>query len=427
MDSTDVLVLGAGAAGLAAAAVLVEAGRSVRVLEARDRIGGRIFSQRDPKLPVAIELGAEFVQGVLPHTFSLAQSAGALVVEMNGTAYQWASGRIDTVDHPRRANSLAMNGLERIRGRDRSLQAFLDELVQADPSLADEAEAAAAWVASYDAADPATISVRALVRQHRAEAAIRADRAFRLPLGYLAILDVLRAALGPDSLVLGSTVRRVEWQPGQVVVHTTGGQKFSAHKLVVTLPLPVLERGQVTFEPALPDKARAMRGLRMGAVIKLVMRFDDAFWWTGERERLGFVLAPGQPFPVLWTAYPVLAPLLIAWSAGTTAAALVDLSDEEILERGLRTVRTVFKERSAPRLQGWYVHNWQQDPLAGGAYSYVAVGGDGSQRALAQPVSGTLFFAGEATVSNGHHATVHGALASGERAAREVLRAISSS
>src|SRR5438094_6542623 len=96
-DVTDVLVIGAGAAGLAAAAVLVGAGRSVRVLEARDRIGGRIFSCRDPKLPVAVELGAEFVQGVVPRTLSLAQKAGALVVEVDGAAYQWAGGRIDAV------------------------------------------------------------------------------------------------------------------------------------------------------------------------------------------------------------------------------------------------------------------------------------------------------------------------------------------
>jgi monoamine oxidase len=421
IDVADVLVIGAGAAGLAAAAVLVDAGRSVRVLEARDRIGGRIFSQREPHLPVAIELGAEFVQGVLPRTLDLARAAGAVVMEVNGGVYQWSDGRIDPTEQLRQASSVALAGLDRFRGRDRSLQAFLDDVVKADPRLADDAQMAAAWVASYDAADPATISARALARQHHAEAAVRADRAFRLPLGYVAILEVLRAALGPEALRLKTTVNRVEWQPGQVGVHTTSGHTFSAHMLIVTLPLPVLERGRVTFEPALPDKARALHGLRMGAVIKLALRFDEAFWWTREHERLGFVLAGGQPFPVLWTTYPVLAPLLIAWSAGPSATALADLPDEEILERGLRTVQMVFKERSARQLQGWHVHNWQHDPFAGGAYSYVAAGGVGSQQSLAQPVSGTLFFAGEATVSSGHHATVHGARASGERAAREVL------
>jgi len=420
-EPTDVLVIGAGAAGLAAASALVNAGRAVRVLEARERIGGRVFSLREPHLPVAIELGAEFVQGVVPHSLSLARKAGAVVAEVYGGQYMWHDGHMHLTEQPRQMTSVAFQHLERFRGRDQSLQAFLDELAKNEPQLAEDAQVAAAFVASYDAADPAVISARALVRQHRAEAVIRGDRAFRLPLGYVAILELLRAALVPEALILKTTVDRVEWQPGHVVAHTTDGRTFEANKLISTLPVPVLARGDVKFDPALPNKTNAMRGLRMGPVIKLAMRFDDAFWWTRAHERLGFVLAQGQTFPVLWTTYPVLAPLLIAWAAGPNATPLVDLSDEQILEHGLRTVHSVFKERPKPRLQGWHVHNWQHDPLAGGAYSYVAVGGVGSQQALAQPIARTLFFAGEATVSNGHHATVHGALASGERAAREVL------
>jgi monoamine oxidase len=308
-----------------------------------------------------------------------------------------------------------------LRGRDRSLQSFIDELDRTHPDLADAAREAAEWVQSYDAADPATISVRSLVREHHIEATLRAERAFRLPLGYVAILDVLRAALGTDAVALSTTVDRVDWQPGEVVAHTTGGERFRARKLIVTLPLPVLQQGRVTFEPALPDKARAVRALRMGPVIKLGLRFDDTFWWTREHEDLTFLLGLGQPFPTLWTTYPVLAPLLIVWSAGPRAMKLAELADEEILERALRALQLVFKQRVASRLRAWYLHNWQRDPLAGGAYSYVAVGGLGSQRALARPVADTLFFAGEATEWNGQHGTVHGALASGERAARQVL------
>jgi monoamine oxidase len=154
----------------------------------------------------------------------------------------------------------------------------------------------------------------------------------------------------------------------------------------------------------------------------LGLRFDDAFWWTRGHEDLGFLMMPGQPFPTYWTTYPVLAPLLIAWSAGPHAVKLVELDDEEILERALGGLQRAFKHRVASRLQAWHLHNWQLDPLAGGAYSYVAVGGNGCQRALARPVAETVFFAGEATEWNGQHATVHGALASGERAAREVLQ-----
>jgi len=125
-DPTDVLVIGAGAAGLAAARVVVDAGRSVRVLEACDRIGGRIYSLRDPNLPVAVELGAEFVQGVLPRTLNLARSAGAVVAEVNGDGYKWASGRIDPSELPRQTSTVAFDRLDRFRGRDRSLQAFLE-------------------------------------------------------------------------------------------------------------------------------------------------------------------------------------------------------------------------------------------------------------------------------------------------------------
>lgn len=419
---TDVLVIGAGAAGLAAARMLVDAGCSIRILEARDRSGGRIFSWRDPNLPVAAELGAEFIQGVVPRSLDLAAAARAVVTEVNGGGYRWLDGRIVGAESPRQATSDVFERMERFRGRDRSLQSFLNELVRTEPHFGDVARDTAQWVGSYDAADPSTISVRSLVRERRAETVMRTDRSFRLPLGYVAILNTLQAPLGPEVLVLRATVDRVEWRPGEVVVRTTDGQTFSARKLIVTLPLPVLQQGRVTFEPTLPDKAPALRGLRMGPVIKVALRFDDAFWWASAPEDLGFLMAPDQPFPVLWTTYPVLAPLLIAWSAGPRAVTLAELPDEDILERALRTVQTVFNRHVAARLQGWHLHNWQQDPLAGGAYSYVAAGGDGSQRALARPVAETLFFAGEATEWSGHHATVHGALASGERAAREVLR-----
>jgi monoamine oxidase len=420
-DVSDVLVIGAGAAGLAAARAVFDAGRSVRVLEARDRIGGRIFSLREANLPVAVELGAELIQGEIPRSLELARATAAIVVEVNGEVYGWDDGRIQSLESPRQTSSVIFELLERLRGRDRSLRAALDELVRTDPRLADEAEETAAWVESYDAADPASISARSLVREHRAEAALRTDRSFRLPLGYVAILDALSAPLGPEAIKLRTTVERVEWRPGGVVVYSAGGQKYSAGKLIVTLPLPVLQQGWVTFEPALSEKARALCGLRMGAVIKLALRFDDAFWWTRKHERLAFLRTPGQPFTGVWTTYPVLAPSLIAWSAGPKAAALADLADEEILERALGSLQKVFKHHVASRLRGWHLHNWQRDPLAGGAYSYAVVGGYDSHRTLARPLADTVFFAGEATEWNGHHATVHGALASGERAAREVL------
>ncbi len=387
-----------------------------------DVIGGRMFSLRDPSVPVAVELGAEYVQGEAQRSLDLAEAARAVVVEVNGVAYRWSDGRIVLAGMPRQTTTDIFARLERFRGRDRSLQSLLDEVVTLHPELRDVARDAAKWVEGYDAADPATISVRSLMRERRAETAMHAERSFRLPRGYVEILEPLRAAIGPDALRLDTTVERVQWQPGAVTVHTTDRKTFSARKLIVTLPLPILQQKLVTFEPALVEKTPALRGLRMGAVIKLGLHFDDAFWWTDDHKRLGFLQAPGQTFAAYWTTYPVLAPVLFAWCAGPTAEKLARLKDEDILQHALGELRKMFKQRVGARLRAWHLHNWQTDPLAGGAYSYVAAGGDRSQRALARPIGGTLFFAGEATDWSGQHSTVYGALMSGERAAREVLQ-----
>src|SRR5260370_20910515 len=173
------------------------------------------------------------------------------------------------------------------------------------------------------------------MREGRAETAMHAERSFRLPRGYVEILEPLRAAIGPDAVRLDPTVERVQWQPGAVTVHTTDRKTFSARKLIVTLPLPILQQNLVTFEPALVEKTPALRGLRMGAVIKLGLHFDDAFWWTDDRKRLGFFQAPAQTFASYGTTYPVLAPERFAWCAGPIAGKLARLKAETILPHTL--------------------------------------------------------------------------------------------
>jgi monoamine oxidase len=428
-DPLDVLVLGAGAAGLMAAGRLAAAGLGVRVLEARDRIGGRLFTCHDARLPVAVELGAEFVQGLPPVTFDLVAQARLLLYELDGDALEHqADGRLMPAAALRQdgPHNAIVERLDRggLAGRDRSLAAFVRAVVAAEPDLAHNAATALQWVQLYDAADPEQISARALVRQHRAEAALAESRAFRLPLGYRAIVDWLHAGLAPDSVVLGAVVHTVRWQPGHVEVVLADGRCFEARRAIAALPLPVLQHA-VRFEPALPAaKQRALAGLRMGAAIKLGLVFDTPFWWSdAPLARMGWLQIPDAPLPVWWSTYPAIAPLLLGWSAGPAADTLSRLPDEQIVGRALSSLRPVFGQRVDRHLSGWHLHNWQTDPFAGGAYSYVGVGAAGAQAALARPLEDTLFFAGEATEHSGHHATVHGALASGQRAAHEVLLA----
>jgi monoamine oxidase len=128
-------------------------------------------------------------------------------------------------------------------------------------------------------------------------------------------------------------------------------------------------------------------------------------------------------FPTWWTRV-TSAPILTGWAASRRGERLSGKPGLFIRDRALESLATIFQfPRPAleAMLQSWHVHDWQFDPYARGSYSYVGVGGEGAQAELAAPMADTLFFAGEATNSEGHHGTVHGAIATGERAAREIL------
>jgi monoamine oxidase len=163
-------------------------------------------------------------------------------------------------------------------------------------------------------------------------------------------------------------------------------------------------------------------------VVKAALLFRTPFWEELDAARyrgVSFFHSPDAAFPTFWNALPERAPLLIAWAGGPKAARLSGAAAQDIARQAVRSLESIFGAHTGieERLAATWVHDWQQDPFARGAYSYVAVGGHGARRALAEPLQDTLFFAGEAVDLDGEHTTVAGALQSGTRAAREVLRA----
>jgi len=207
--------------------------------------------------------------------------------------------------------------------------------------------------------------------------------------------------------------------------------RVAARRAIVTLPLGVLQlpsraAGAVYFTPPLKDKRLALDGLVSGAVIKAALLFRTPFWEELDRARyrdVSFFHSPQAAFPTFWTALPERAPLLIAWAGGPKAARLSRVAAPDIVHQAVTSFASVLGTRTGieERLAAAWVHHWQQDPFARGAYSYVAVGGHGARRALAEPLLDTLFFAGEAADHEGEHGTVAGALQSGTRAARQAL------
>jgi monoamine oxidase len=440
-SSFDVVVVGAGAAGLMAGAELARAGASVLLLEARDRVGGRIWTRREPGLAVPVELGAEFIHGHAAITRALLAAAGAAVVDAQGSHLTLHDGelepRADFFPALRRALVSASSVLAR---EDMSFDDFLERHLGATLT-ADERQRARRMAEGFDAADTARASARAIAAEWLGEV-LGEGPPSRPRDGYAALLGALLASFEAAPrlrlarrLQLESVVREVRWSGGSVeVAGERAGAPFEirARCAIVTLPLGVLQAppaapAAVRFTPPLEAKQRALEGLAAGPVIKVLLRFATVFWerlYEGRYAEASFLHSPHTEIPTFWTPAPERAPLLVAWAGGPRVPRLArGRSAGDIARLAVESLQTLFggAVSVADQLEGWYYHDWQQDAFARGAYSYVAVGGSEARAALARPIGDTLFFAGEATDATGEAGTVTGAVQSGLRAAREVL------
>jgi monoamine oxidase len=434
-NTPEVVIIGAGAAGLAAAATLGRTGHSVWVLEARERVGGRIWTRTIPGLGAPIELGPEFIHGDSPETRAWLGRVGASAIDTSGEHWSLIGGRLQ-----QRTESLlaqvraALEDEQLLRAPDMSLASFLAG--EAGRELSAEVRAlACAFVSGFDAADPERVSLQSIAREWRAGGMLDSSQA-RPGGGYGAVLLALRGALDAARVhvALQTLVSEVRWNRYSVeIAGERLGQPFhiSARKAIVTVPLGVLKSapsapGAIRFVPPLAAKEAALDRLLSGPVLKVMLHFRRPYWEEQEHARYAdasFFHAPGKLFPTFWTTLPVRTSLLNAWVGGPSAARLSELPDEAIVLQALDCATSVFgRERDDWELEAAYLHNWNRDPLARGAYSYVAVGGSHARAALAAPLEGTLFFAGEATDTSGAETTVTGALRSGERAALEVDR-----
>lgn len=427
-DPWDVLIVGAGMAGLAAAGALRQGGCSVLILEARDRVGGRVWTRHEPDLTAPVEMGAEFVHGRVPEALGLLQAAGKAALAISGTRWHLRNGQLESRNGDLFEEIRA--ALERSRALEKPdvpFATFLDRSLQ--EGLSPEAcQLARTFVEGFDAADPARVSTHFVAREWGSGGMLD-DVQFRPADGYSSIVAALAGELGRDRirLQLQTQVQRIRWVRGEVNVEaTTLGEPFSAraNRAIVTLPLGVLQaQDSVQFVPALAAKREALAGLASGPVLKLGLRFRKAFWEELEDGRYrdaSFFHSPSTPFPTFWTSLPLRAPLLTAWVGGPKAAALSEHRPEQIVREALGSLAGLFGRAPAEglELEASYLHNWQRDPLSRGAYSYVLAGGGNARRLLAAPLEETLFFAGEATEEDA--ATVPSAIRSGLRAAREV-------
>lgn len=437
----DILIIGAGAAGLSAAIELSRAGLEVEILEARDRVGGRMFSHYDRALNHAIELGAEFVHGLAPEIWLPVQRDNLKVTEVGGDMWCSIDGELQRCNFFAQADKILSAMDDDFAGRDKADESFLEFLGRRFPGK-DHEEAkqwATSYVSGFNAADPGLVSSRWLVDSRRADEQIEGERAFHIAGGYQELVAILLRELNDRNvnICLNTIVTEIKWKAGSVEILANGPQpesNFTASTTLVTLPLGVLQSaGFVRFEPPLPQqKCEALDKLAMGKVVRVVLSFRERFWQdlhgTSDSRSLAnlcFLFSRDSFFPTWWTQMPEAVPIITGWAPAKSAEKLAGMSKDEVIDQAMRSLSSLLhleKSTMQGQLQNAYFHDWDSDPYSQGAYSYVKVGGEGCQGVLGAPISNTLFFAGEATDTSGHNGTVHGAIASGKRAAREILK-----
>jgi monoamine oxidase len=427
----DVVVIGAGMAGLAAGRVLAQASRRVAIVEARDRVGGRIYTHR-PAPDIPVELGAEFVHGRPPALWALIREANLPAYELEGSELIYEGGRRSARSElPGHAHHVLedMNRWLETQpdGTDMSFARYLET----HPVEPEAAEAAIRYVEGFNAADQHRIGVASLAKQQRAEDAIEADRLFRVAPGYDAVPGYLASEIVRTGgrIELGTAVHRIEWRPGSVAVlaRTARGEqtRILARRALITVPLGVLQAGSIRFEPPPAAILEQADRLAMGAALRVVLVFRCKFW----PENLSFLLTPSETPASWWTPMPNAAPTLTGWLGGPRAASMPPGTGDAgapLLSSSLETLAKVFNRPVAELrglLSGWHTHDWLADPYAGGAYSYVPAGALDAPERMTHPVEDTLYFAGEHTDVTGHWGTVHAALQSGTLAAERLIRA----
>jgi monoamine oxidase len=415
LTSFDVIVIGAGVAGLSAARHLAEAGRRVALLEARDRVGGRILTDHSAPLDMPIELGAEFVHGRPPELLALLREAGLTISEREGQPVCYENGRLGGCNFEE-----AFGVLDELpTGRDISFAEYLKE--------AKLPEALAARVTNYvegfNAADATRIGIAALRRQQESEEAIEGDRSYRVVEGYDRLPDYLRkrflAASG--ELLLNTAATRIEWKRGQVLLQTNNPHVTALRSVraVIALPLGVLQAHRVEIHPT-PTVFPAMEQMAMGAAARLTFVFKESFWNQVVPD-LNFLLTQEHPLPAWWTSFRKESPVLTGWVGGPRA---LSIDPSTLREDALATLGKIFaRDDLASLLLSAHIHDWQADAFSAGAYSYAPAGALHASEELSHPVDGTLYFAGEHTDITGHWGTVHAALRSGLRAAEQVISA----
>lgn len=420
----DIIIIGAGAAGLMAARELSGRGKKVVVLEARNRTGGRIHTITDAAFEIPVETGAEFIHGKLKLTLSLLKEAGINYTKVEWEAWQKKNDQWQQED-VQLEHASGLNRKYKELKEDISVLEFINRHL---PGKEQEntRKSIENYVAGYYAGDVGKASTFALFNEWNSAD----EEQYRIQGGYSRLTDYLAQAISQKGIKIFlsqpvTTITRKE----SIIELTTPDQIFYAGKVLVTVPMGILAAERLRFSPALPQVTAAAKALGYGPVIKIILQFEKAFWLdkslTHQKDMsgAGFIFSE-EKLPTWWTQVPERRAMLTGWAAGPHAEALKELTQNEILQQSLVSLSHLFNLDVIylqQNLQGWHVADWQRDKWSCGAYSYDVVGGKKHKQLLTAGIDDIIFFAGEGLMDGPLIGTVEAGLVTGQEAARRII------
>ena len=419
----DVLIAGAGAAGMMAALTIVFTGRTVAIVEAKNRTGGRMHTINNPAFEKPVELGAEFVHGEPPITLELFKKAGIVKQEAGGEVWEYKNAGLE-----RKADlSESYKALSRLcksLSKDISVADFVNRYLTGNEHR-ELCISLKNYVEGYYAGNMEKASTYALRDDLRAGE----DKDCRVDGGYIRLASYLERecrAQGVD-LYLGEEVREINWQASQVEL-VTDKNRFQGKKVVITVSVGVLQSGTIQFSPALPQKFAAIKQLGFGHAIKLNFQFSDPFWkdksiTNGKDLSALHFLFSGEPIPTWWTQHPQKEALLVGWLGGPAAKGFTSAAKDAVAEKAIKSLAQQFRldyNLLQQKIVGAEWYNWSADKHFCGAYSYNVINGSKLIKAISVPAENTVYFAGEGLHSGNGIGTVEAALASGRDVAHQL-------
>ena len=432
MHHREILIIGAGTAGLMCARELATAGHQVLVIEARDRMGGRIHTITNNLFPLPVELGAEFVHGDLSLTKELLKEGAIEYYAMEGEMWRSEKGSWIDQDEFMEHLDLVVKRLKTLQ-TDMNIADFLQFKFK-DEKYDKLRKKISNYVEGYDAADTKQASAYSLLEELQEED----NEQYRIKGGYKKLIDYLTSECIKAGCIfkLQTVAKKINWQKGHVNVFDQNGECFTAKKIVITLSLGVLQSppesiGNISFSPAIPEVSKAIALLGYGNVIKIILLFDEPIW--NHIDHIEYKNKLGEPsfffseevIPTWWTQLPEKNGMITGWLAGPKATTLQNESEDPLLELALESLSHIFQipqPTLKSKLIASQVSNWGKDSFSRGAYSFETIESKSARRIIAKSVDDTLYFAGEAYHEGPQIGTVEAALVSGKKIANQILQ-----